>query len=66
MMRAPDPVAFTAFGIDVMWYGVLIGIGFFLAILLCYKRAPEYGIESDTIIDYLKALSGKGLRVCFV
>lgn len=56
MMSAPDPVAFTAFGIDVMWYGVLIGIGFFLAILLCYRRAPEYGIKSDTIIDFAVVL----------
>lgn len=32
-MTAPNPVAFTLFGIDVMWYGLLIGLGFVLAII---------------------------------
>ena len=51
-MRAPDPVAFTLFGIDIMWYGILIGTGFVLAIILCYKRAPKHGIQSDYILDF--------------
>lgn len=51
-MRAPDPVAFTLFGIDIMWYGVLIGLGFFLAIALCYIRAPKHGIKSEHILDF--------------
>lgn len=51
-MRAPHPVAFTLFGIDVMWYGVLIGLGFFLAITLCYIRAPKHGIKSEHILDF--------------
>lgn len=51
-MRAPDPVAFTLFGMDIMWYGVLIGTGFVLAIILCYKRAPKHGIQSDHILDF--------------
>ena len=51
-MRAPAPVAFTLFGMDIMWYGVLIGTGFVLAIILCYKRAPKHGIQSDHILDF--------------
>lgn len=51
-MKAPDPVAFTLFGLDVRWYGILIGIGFILAIFLSYKRAPKYGIKSDYILDF--------------
>ena len=51
-MQAPNPVAFTLFGLDVRWYGLLIGLGFFLAILLCYKRAPKHGIESEHILDF--------------
>ncbi len=51
-MRAPDPVCFTLFGIDVRWYGLLIGIGFLLAIFLSYKRAPKYGIKEDHILDF--------------
>lgn len=51
-MRAPDPVAFNLFGINIMWYGVLIGIGFILAIIMCYKRAPKHGIDSEHILDF--------------
>lgn len=51
-MRAPDPIAFTLFGMDVRWYGLLIGLGFLLAILLSYKRAPRYGIQEDHVLDF--------------
>lgn len=51
-MRAPNPVAFTLFGIDIMWYGLLIGLGFVLAIAISYKRAPKHGIESEHILDF--------------
>ena len=51
-MRAPDPIAFTLFGMDVRWYGLLIGIGFLLAIFLSYKRAPKYGIKEDHVLDF--------------
>lgn len=49
-MIAPNPVAFTIFGMDIMWYGALIGIGFMLAILITYIRAPKYGIEQDFVL----------------
>ena len=49
-MVAPNPVAFSIFGIDVMWYGTLIGIGFILAILISYYRAPKLGIDPDFIL----------------
>lgn len=48
-MRAPDPVAFSIFGLDIMWYGLLIGIGFMLAVIISYMRAPKYGIDPDFI-----------------
>lgn len=51
-MTSPGPVAFTIFGIDIMWYGILIGTGFVLAIIICCKRAPVHGIESDHILDF--------------
>lgn len=35
-----------------MWYGILIGTGFLLAILLCYFRAPKYGIKQEHILDF--------------
>ncbi|MEF9922040.1 MAG: prolipoprotein diacylglyceryl transferase [Anaerovoracaceae bacterium] len=51
-MTAPNPVAFTIFGMDIMWYGLIIGVGFLLAILISYKRAPKHGIESEHILDF--------------
>ena len=51
-MHTPDPVAFTIFGTDIRWYGILIGLGFILAILICYKRAPQHGIKSENILDF--------------
>ena len=51
VMIAPDRVAFTIFGLDVMWYGLLIGGGFLLAALIAYKRAPKHGIKPDFILD---------------
>ena len=68
-MRAPDPVAFTLFGMDIMWYGILIGTGFVLAIIICYKRAPKHGIQSDHILDFaifLIPASIVGARAYFV
>ena len=50
-MRAPDPVAFTIFGLDVMWYGLLIGTGFILATIICCKRAKHHDIDPDFILD---------------
>ena len=49
-MVAPDPIAFSIFGIDIMWYGVLIGTGFLLAVAITYIRAPKFGIEQDFIL----------------
>lgn len=49
----PDPIAFSLFGIDVRWYGVLIAIGMVLAAVITYIRAPRHGIKSDNILDIL-------------
>ena len=52
-MVSPGRVCFTVFGIDIMWYGVLIGIGFILATIISYKRAPRLGIVPDHFIDVM-------------
>ena len=52
-MRTPDPVAFSIFGIDIMWYAILICSGMLLATLLCCLRAPKYGLTSDQIIGFV-------------
>lgn len=52
-MQQPNPIAFTIFGIDVMWYGVLISFGIILATFITYKRAPLHKIQSDKILDFI-------------
>lgn len=52
-MPVPNPVAFTIFGIDVMWYGILISLGMVLAVLITYKRAPRHDIQPDKILDFV-------------
>lgn len=49
-MIAPNPVAFSIFGLDIMWYGVLIGIGFALALGISCYRAHKYDIDPDFIL----------------
>jgi len=68
-MRAPDPVAFSLFGFDIRWYGLLIALGFILAIFLAYRRAGDFGIKGDEVIDFavwLMPLSIIGARLYYV
>ncbi|MGL4874417.1 MAG: prolipoprotein diacylglyceryl transferase [Clostridium sp.] len=46
-----NPVAFEIGGFEVMWYGVLIGIGIILAFVLAYFNAKKKGLNFDTLID---------------
>ena len=52
-MQSPGSVAFTIFGIDVMWYGILITSGIILAAFICCKRASKHGITSDTVLNFV-------------
>ncbi len=47
----PDPVAFSLFGYDVRWYGVLISFGILVAMALIYFRAPKYNIKKEYTLD---------------
>ena len=33
------------------WYGILIAMGFLLAIIYAFRRAPYFGIKQDPMID---------------
>lgn len=48
-----DPVAFKIFGIEVMWYGVLISIGVLLGTILALRETKRVGIKEDDFIDLL-------------
>ena len=52
-MPVPEPVAFTIFGIDIMWYSVLITSGMIIATVICCVRAPKHDLTSDQIINFV-------------
>ena len=48
-------VAFVLLGKNVYWYGVIIALGFLLAVLWCCRQVDKYGINQDNILDVLLA-----------
>ena len=65
----PNPIAFTLFGAEIRWYGILIGIGFLLGIFISYYRAPKLGIKPDHVLDFaifMIPLSIIGARAYYV
>lgn len=52
-MPVPNPIAFSIFGIDIMWYGLLIALGMITGFLIVYKRTPLHDLEREKIIDYV-------------
>lgn len=63
------PASFTLFGKEIYFYGVLIALGFALAILYCSRRAPDFGVKSDDFLDmmlWLMPSSIVGARLYFV
>ena len=46
-----DKVAFSIFGIDIMWYGVLMATGMVLGTLIALKEAKRVGIKEEDILD---------------
>ncbi len=63
------PASFTVFGRTIYFYGVLIGLGFVLGILLCAKRAKRFGLKEDDVYDvmiWLIPCSILGARLYYV
>jgi prolipoprotein diacylglyceryl transferase len=46
-------VAFSIFGIDVMWYGVLISSGVLLGVIIALREAKRTGFKEDNLLDFL-------------
>ena len=62
-------VAFTLFGKDIMWYGVILAFCFVIATLYVLRRCPDFGWSPDKFLDM--ALWGLpagilGCRIYFV
>ena len=45
-------VAFTVFGKEIYWYGLIIGLGFLLCLAYCIKRCRSFGFIPDDIMDF--------------
>lgn len=68
-MGHPDPIAFTIFGIDIRWYGILIACGMMLAVLISCRRAPQHGIKDEDVLDiaiWMLPIGVIGARVYYV
>lgn len=62
-------VAFSIFGHDIYWYGIIIACGFLLAVVWCCREGKRYGITQDNIIDMLiinVPLSIVGTRLYYI
>ena len=51
-MSCPNPVAFTVFGHDIYWYGILISLSVVLAVVMVYSEAKRKGLDADCMLDY--------------
>ncbi len=62
-------VVFPNASFSIYWYGVIIALGFLLAVIWCWKRAPHFGIQPDTLFDLLifaVPLSIVGARLYYI
>lgn len=49
----PSRVAFSIGEKEIYWYGIIIAVGFLLAVWYGLKRADQFGLTQDNIIDML-------------
>ena len=52
-INPPSSINFFGTGFQIYFYGVIIAAGFILAALYCAHRAPEFGIKSDDIYEFI-------------
>ena len=49
-----DPPAYiTVFGRNIYLYGIVIGLGFLIAILFCSANAKKFSLKSDNVYDVI-------------
>ncbi|MCR5137014.1 MAG: prolipoprotein diacylglyceryl transferase [Oscillospiraceae bacterium] len=63
------PSGIRIFGREIYFYGILIALGFILAILYCSRHAEDFGIRPDDLYDmllWLIPLSIAGARLYYV
>jgi len=64
-----NPVAFSLFGIQVRWYGILISIGLILGLLLALRECRRVGYDENKLLDIIiitVPISVVGARLYYV
>lgn len=64
-----DPVAFSIFGIEVAWYGILISLAVLIGVFLAMREAERLGLDEEILLDFLiweVPLSIIGARIYYV
>lgn len=56
-----DRVAFSLFGWNIYWYGVIIGCGFLLGLAFSMRQAPKLGLKADDLLDMMFAAVPAGI-----
>ena len=51
-----DRVAFSVFGHNIYWYGVIIAAGFLLAVAFGLWKCSKFGMDPDTITDAISVV----------
>lgn len=52
-MPQPDPVAFTIFNLDIMWYAICVVSGMIIAAVIVCLRAPKHDLTTDQLFNFL-------------
>lgn len=55
--------AFSIFGLSIKWYGIMIFLGLALAVIYCFRRMKEFGLDDDRAFDAVIA-GGIGAVIC--
>ena len=50
-LNPPRALPFTIFGKEIYFYGLIIALGFLLAVLYVRRRVKEFGTDMDHVID---------------
>lgn len=53
MLLSVNPVAFNLFGIDIMWYAIIIVSAIVLVSRLASKEAVKVGLREDDVVDLM-------------
>ena len=48
-----DPTAFTIFGFQIQWYGIIITLGLIIALIYVLPKMKRFGIDYDRAIDVI-------------